>query len=117
MEASSPYIDFPFNFSSVVILQFMLHSFIFKNITFQHLCSTSETIQILDDEDVDITTIIEETLLGMQKPVKSRVKREVLKERVKEQLSQIRVVQRVQATPEFLDPYAEVGCSMCLFCL
>ena len=73
-----------------------------------HLCSTSETIQILDDDDVDVTSIIEKTLLGMQQPVKSRVKSEVLRERLKEQQARSRVVQRVQATQEFLDPYAEV---------
>lgn len=74
----------------------------------EHLCSTSETIQILDEDDVDVSAIIEGTLRGMQQPVKSRVKSEVLKERLKEQQTHSRVVHRVQATPEFLDPYAEV---------
>lgn len=74
----------------------------------EHLCSTSEAIQILDDDDVDVSAIIEGTLLGMHKPVKSRVKSEVNKERLKEQQTQSRVVHMVQATPEFLDPYAEV---------
>jgi hypothetical protein len=74
----------------------------------EHVCSTSDAIQILDDDDVDVASIIEGTLLGMQKPAKSRVKSEVLKERLKEQETRSRVVQRVQVTPEFLDPYAEV---------
>ena len=75
-----------------------------------HHFFTSDAIQILDDDDmdVDVTAVVEGTFLRMEGHLKNRVKSEVLKERLKEQQAQSRVVPRAKTTPEFLDPYAEV---------
>jgi len=79
----------------------------------EHRCTTSDAVQILDDDDddLDVTSVVTDTFLRMEGHLTKRVKREHLKDCVKETEKDRRqgrgVGKAKVTTPAFLDPYDE----------